>query len=236
MNKPFDGANDSAVNASAFEALLQARHSCRAFLPDPVPASTIERVFELAQRAPSWCNAQPWKVIVTSGAATDEFREALAAHLAQSAPAPDIAFPREYRGEYLQRRRECGFQLYESVGIARGDRAASERQALENFRFFGAPHVAIVTADAALGTYGAIDCGGFVTTFLLAAASLGVAGVAQAALAMYSPFLHAHFGIPEDRVVVCGIAFGYEDAAHPANQFRTARAPLSEVVEWRKGG
>jgi nitroreductase len=225
----------AGTDALTFEALLHARHSCRAFLPDPVPPSIIERTLALAQRAPSWCNAQPWKAIVTSGAATAALREALAAHMAAGAPEPDIAFPREYRGEYLQRRRACGLQLYEAVGIANGDRAASAQQALENFRFFGAPHVVIVTADATLGTYGAIDCGGFVTTFLLAAASLGLAGVAQAALATYSPFLHEHFGIPDDRVVVCGISFGYEDTAHPANRLRTARAPLGEVVEWRNG-
>ncbi|RAR57292.1 nitroreductase [Paraburkholderia unamae] len=228
-------ADCASTDALTFEALLHARHSCRAFLPDPVPAATIERAFALAQRTPSWCNAQPWKAIVTSGAATDAFREALTAHIAQGAPEPDIAFPREYRGEYLQRRRACGLQLYEAVGIGQGDRAGSARQALENFRFFGAPHVAIVTADAALGTYGAIDCGGFVTTFLLAAASLGLAGVAQAALATYSSFLHAYFEIPDDRVVVCGISFGYEDTAHPANGFRTGRAPLGDVIEWRDG-
>ena len=86
-------------------------------------------------------------------------RAALVAHAAANPAKPDIAFPREYRGVHLQRRRECGFQLYESVGIARGDRDASARQTLENFRLFGAPHVAIVTTDEALEIYGAIDCG-----------------------------------------------------------------------------
>jgi nitroreductase len=124
-------------------------------------------------------------------------------------------------------------QLYDAVGVARGDREASSRQARENFRFFGAPHVAIVTADSALGTYGTMDCGAYVTTFLLAAASHGVASIAQAALAAYSPFVRTHFDIPEDRVIVCGISFGYEDRAHPANRFSTTRAALDEVVDWR---
>jgi hypothetical protein len=64
---------------------------------------------------------------------------------------PDFPFPREYHGVYLGRRRECGFQLYETVGIARGDRVASARQGRENFRLFGAPHVCIVTTDEGLG-------------------------------------------------------------------------------------
>lgn len=215
------------------ERLLQLRHSCRAFLSDAVDRTIMERILVTAQRAPSWCNAQPWRMIITSGDATEVFRRELLEHTAISKPDPDIAFPREYRGVYLERRRSCGLQLYDAVGIARGDREASGRQARENFRFFGAPHVAIVTADSGLGMYGAIDCGAYVTTFLLAAASHGVACIAQAALASYSPFVRAHFDIPDDRVIVCGISFGYEDHAHPANQFRTRRAALNEVVDWR---
>ena len=111
----------------------------------------------------------------------------------------DFPFPREYRGVYLQRRRESGFQLYNSLGIPRGDKAAYARQALENFNFFGAPHVAIVHTDEALGVYGAIDCGGYVTSFMLAAQALGVATVPQAALAFHSEVVRRHFGLGDDR-------------------------------------
>lgn len=190
----------------------------------------------MAQRAPSWCNAQPWQVVVTTAAATDAFRAALCEHVAKHAAAPDIAFPREYRGAYLARRRACGFQLYDAVGVRRGDRAAGALQAFENFKLFGAPHLAIVTTDEALGTYGAIDCGAYVSNFLLAAQSLGVAAIAQAALAGYSRFIRDYFAIGDERLVVCGISFGYEDAAHRANGFRTDRAPLEEAVRWVADG
>src|SRR5881398_621180 len=151
-------ASDHASEA-VLEQLLASRFSCRGFLPEPVPQATIDRIVALAQRTASWCNAQPWQVAITRGAATERFRDAMMI-AAQSAPSsPDFAWPREYRGVYQQRRRECGFGLYDSVGIARGDRAASARQALENFRLFGAPHVAVVTTDEALGVYGAVDCG-----------------------------------------------------------------------------
>src|SRR5260370_25043278 len=83
----------------------------------------------------------------------------------------DFPFPREYRGVYLERRRESGFQLYNTLGIARGDKAAYGQQALENFNFFGAPHVAIITSYEALGVYGAVDCGGDVHNIVLAAHS-----------------------------------------------------------------
>jgi nitroreductase len=216
----------------ALPALLSERHSCRAYLPQPVEDTVIMRILELAQRTASWCNSQPWQVLITRGEGTERFRRALYEHAAGAKPDPDFAFPREYRGVYLERRRECGFQLYESVGIARGDRVAYARQGLENFRFFGAPHVAIITTDEPLGIYGAIDCGAYVSNFMLAAQSQGIASIAQAALATQSRFIRAYFGLGEDRRVVCGISFGYEDRAHPANQFRTSRVKLDDVVTW----
>lgn len=141
--------------------------------------------------------------------------------------SPDFAFPREYHGDYLARRRDCGLSLYAAVGVAKGDRVASAQQGLENFRFFGAPHAAIVTSAEPLGVYGAVDCGAYVNNFMLAATSLGVSSIAQAALAQRPEFVRRHFGLPSDRVIICGISFGYEDPQHPANQFRTPRA------DWR---
>ena len=94
--------------------------------------------------------------------------------------------PREYLGVYLERRRESGFQLYNTLGIARGDKVAYAKQALENYNFFGAPHVAIIHTDEPLGIYGAIDCGAYVGNFMLAAQALGLGTIPQAALARHS--------------------------------------------------
>jgi nitroreductase len=219
-------------DAEMLERLLSTRHSCRGFLRDPVDDDLIARILSISQRTPSWCNAQPWQVIITKGAATERFRTALCDYVTKNPPAPDMAFPREYRGAYLERRRACGFRLYEAVGVARGDREAYAKQGLENYKLFGAPHVAIITSDEALGTYGAVDCGAYVNNFLLAAESLGVAAIPQAALASHSKFVREHFGLGDDRLVVCGISFGYEDRASRANSFRTNRVSLDEVVTW----
>ena len=217
----------------ALAGLLASRFSCRAFEPGPVPRLTIRRILDAAQRTPSWCNAQPWTLYLASGPRLERLRQAMF-ELAPTAPGqPDLAWPSEYRGVYQERRRECGWGLYESLGIAKGDRAASAAQAGENFRMFGAPHVAIVTSDAALGTYGAIDCGAYVGQFMLAAWSLGVASIAQASLAAHPRLLREHLDIPADRLVVCGISFGYADINHPANRFRTRRADAAECVVWR---
>jgi len=218
---------------AAVEQLLRARFSCRAFLDKPVPKTTIQRILELSQRTPSWCNTQPWQVVVTSGEGTEPFRKALYEH-AISVPAsgPDFPFPKEYRGIYLERRRESGFQLYEALGIQRGDRMASRNQMLENFRFFGAPHVAIITTADDLGPYGAIDCGAYIGVFILAAQSLGISTIAQAALANFSSFIRNYFKLQPDRRIVCGISFGFADLARPANSFRTSRANLETVAHW----
>lgn len=221
---------------SDFDALtriLAARHSCRAFRPDQVDRAEIEKILSAAQRVPTWCNSQPWQVVVTSGDQTDRLREALTAEAASAPQNPDLPFPTRYSDERQERRRTCGWQLYDAVGVTKGNRAASARQMMQNFAFFGAPHVALITTATELGGYGALDCGGFITGFTLAAQSLGIATIAQAAPAGYSPFLHDWFGLGEDRMVLAVVSFGYADPDHPANSFRTARAPLAEWVTWR---
>lgn len=214
--------------------LLHDRYSCRAFRPDPVPRAVIEDLLRMAGRAPSWCNAQPWEVIVTAAPATEAFRARMMKAVLEESGRSDFEFPSGYSGARQERRRTCGWQLYEAVGVKKGDRAGSAMQMLENFRLFGAPHVAIVTSARELGPYGAMDCGGFVTAFTLAAAAAGLGSIAQAAIAGYSDQVRAHFDIPDDRVIACAISFGYADEDHPANGFRTERAALGEVLDWRE--
>ncbi|MEY8839524.1 nitroreductase family protein, partial [Cribrihabitans sp. XS_ASV171] len=163
----------------------------------------------------------------------EAFRTALQEEVASGAPKPDLPFPNSYSGVYQDRRRTCGWALYEAVGVKKGDREGSTRQMMENFALFGAPHCLILSSPSELGAYGAMDSGGFVTAFTLAAQALGIATIPQAAIASYAPFLHRYFGISEDRLVLCAISFGYADRKHPANAFRTERADLPEFVEWR---
>jgi len=214
----------------SLNAFLDARHSCRAFYPDPVPEDMIEQIVATAQKVPSWCNAQPWQVIVTRPAETDRLREALYAEAQNGSHAPDIPFPTRYAGPYQDRRRACGWALYDAVGVEKGDREGSARQMLENFRLFGAPHLALISTEADLGPYGLLDCGAFITAFTLAAQALGVASIPQAALAGLSPLLRDWFQLPDTRQIVCGISLGNADPDHPANSFRTDRAPSSETL------
>jgi nitroreductase len=214
----------------ALRRLVGRRHSCRAFGPEPVPEMVLQQLLEVARMAPSWCNTQPWSVVITRGAATERLRAALTAGSRPEPVRADYDLPASYSGAHLDRRRECGWQLYEAVGVERGDREASARETQRNFELFGAPHLAVLAAPAELGTYGALDVGVYLAHFLIAAESLGVAAVAQAAIATRADVVRVHLGLADDVRVVCGISFGYALEEHPANGFRTRRAPLSETV------
>jgi nitroreductase len=218
--------------ADKFDALLRERYSCRGFLPEPLSRDLITQIAAIAQRTPSWCNSQPWQLHVAGAEATARLREQMVAHALKHEAKPDLPWPTEYRGVYQERRRQCGLQLYRAVGVERGDRPGAERQRLENFQFFGAPHVAVISTDASLGVYGAVDCGAYVNNLMLAARSVGVASIAQAALAAYPDFWRSAFGLPGDRQIVCGLSLGREDTAHRANAFRTARADVGDALAW----
>ena len=225
------GPHSVEERIGVLEELLRERYSCRAFLSDPVPRAIIDRILTAAQRTASWCNSQPWQVVIASGAAKERFRKLIYAEAASGAGDDhDFTPPREYLGVYQERRRESGFQLYNTLGIARGDKAAYGRQALENYNFFGAPHVAVIHTDEPLGIYGAIDCGAYVSNFMLAAQALGLGTIPQAALARHSGLIRRHFGLADDRRVVCGISFGFPDSDHKVNSYRTSRASLADTV------
>jgi nitroreductase len=214
-------------------AILNARYSCRAFLSRPVPREAIDQAFALAQRTASWCNMQPWHATVVSGEALEHVRRSLRDAASLDRPsAPDIEFPTSFGDEHLTRRRACGHQLYAALGIARSDMKARRQQLLRNFDLFGAPHAAFVTVDPEIGPYGLVDVGGYIQVLLLTLRAHGIASVAQAAIAHHAELLKPMLRIDPKLHLVCGISFGYEDPANPANGFRTAREGLENVVHY----
>lgn len=223
--------------AAVLASLLAHRFSCRGFLPQAVPRATLAQLFAISQMSASWCNSQPWQVIVTEGDATERFRSSLhAAALADAqsahrATGAELEWP-TYSGVYKERQREVGWQLYEACGIAAGDRVGSGAQALENFRLFGAPHALIVTSERDLGVYGYVDCGIYIANLLLAAEALGLGIIPQAALALYSPLVRDHFNIPDNRTILIGASLGFKDVGHAANQFRSRRASPDTAIQW----
>jgi len=215
---------------AGFDEVMRERWSCRGFLPDPVPQTVLLEAFEVAQQTASWCNTQPWHAHLLGGEALQALSGRLVEAVTAGAYTPDLPMPTEFPGVYGERRRQAGYALYEALGIAREDRPARAEQMLKNFTFFGAPHAAVITSDRAQGTYAHIDTGAYVGNLMHALTARGVATCAQAAIAMQSAVVREVLGLPDDRVVVCGMAIGYADPEHPANRIRIPRGPVEGAV------
>ena len=160
-----------------FDELMNSRFSCRAFLTKEVDQKTIDQIIKTAQKVPSWCNSQPWQVILLRTETRELLSEKLVSSADQAFETPDIDFPKRYAGVYKTRRSTCGWQLYNAVGVQKGDREGASQQMAKNYEFFGAPHVAIITTPKDLGAYGVLDCGAFITAFTLAATAIGVSSI-----------------------------------------------------------
>ena len=119
--------------------ILDGRYSCRAFQDKAVPIEDIHAIIQAAQKVPSWCNFQPWQVHLVRGDVRDTLSEKVMAAAIADEGAPDVPFPEKATGKHAERRRTCGLQLYQAVGVERGDRAGSRTQMLENYRFLAHP-------------------------------------------------------------------------------------------------
>lgn len=217
------------------ERVWTERKSIRAFRPEPLAQETLDQIFGAAQRAPSWCNVQPWRVVVTRPPVTGELAEALQAAARSGFPRAEVAFPMEYPSPYKEERIKCGAALYTAMGIARDDKAGRYDAWLRNYALFDAPHVAIVSSDRRLGAYPYVDVGVWLGYVLTAAALLGVDTCPMAAVAAYPDVLRARLPIGETETILFGLVLGHADEAAPANATRTTREPTATNVTFIGG-
>jgi nitroreductase len=212
-----------------------ARRSVRGFLDKPVDLELIRRLVELAARAPSGGNLQPWHIDVASGPALDGFKRDIAAKLMaghKEAPAYDI-YPLELDDPYKSRRFEVGEAMYGHIGILREDRAARRLWFARNFAFFGAPVALFCTVRRTMGPPQWSDLGMYLQTLMLLLVEHGLASCPQECWAIYPETVTAFLGTPPERMLFCGMAIGYEDEGEPANRLRSVRAPLEEWATFR---
>jgi nitroreductase len=216
------------------EEAITGRRSTRAFLDTPVPRGKLEHILRVAARAPSGSNIQPWHVYVVEGAVKDRLSAAILrrAEAGDEGAWPYNYYPVKWREPYLARRRACGFGLYNTLGIARGDTAAMKAQRDLNFTFFGAPLGLMFTIDRDMETGSWLDYGMFLQSIMIAARAEGFETCAQAAFAPYAETVHTELRIPRDQMVVCGMAVGYAAAEAPVNGFVTERMALNDFVTW----
>lgn len=213
---------------------IASRRSVRAFLPEPVPRETVERLLRLASRSPSGTNVQPWKVRVVAG----EKRQALSRAIQQAidAEGPEAHkrewnyYPQRWREPYLSRRRKIGWDMYSLLGVAKGDFEGTERHRRRNFDFFDAPVGMIFTLDEDLEIGSWMDLGIFLEAIMIAARSHGLHTCPQAAFADYHAVIRRELAIPEREIVICGMALGHADESQPVNALVTERAGPAEFA------
>jgi nitroreductase len=214
---------------------IRARRSVRGFLPDEVPEPVLREAFELAQLAPSNCNAQPWTPHVVSGEAWARLRAALfEAAKAERPIAPDYEANWKFSGVYRERQVDAALQLYGAMGVERRDVAGRQAAYLRNFVGFDAPHIVFVFMAAGFGVREAADVGMWAQTLMLALAARGVASCAQGAMSLYPDIVRAELGIGPELKLLFGISFGYEDTAVRANGARVGRAALDAAVRFHR--
>ena len=226
---------------ASVDAAILSRFSARAYLNKPVDRSVLQEVLELAARAPSGTNTQPWKVYVLQGAKLAELvSKTSAAHDAMTAnPAlaaeftePYDYYPEKWVSPFIDRRRECGFGLYGVLGIVKGDKGRMHEQHQKNYRFFDAPVGLIFTIDKVMGRGSLLDYGMFLQTLMVAARSRGLHTCPQAAWNGFSKIILPHVGAGENEMVVCGMSLGYADESALVNTFQTTRVQSTDFTHW----
>jgi nitroreductase len=218
----------------AVDFAITSRRSIRGFLGTPVPLDTVRHLLEVATRAPSGSNIQPWKAHVVTDAALKRLTDALsAAHFGGAPEAREYEYyPVNWRSPYLERRRKVGWQLYELTGVGRGDREAALRQRGKNYVFFGAPIGLLFTIDRDMEQGSWLDFGMFLQNIMVAARGHGLDTCPQAAIANYPDIVRSQLGIPDSEMIVCGMALGHADPAEPANALVSEREPVDAFTSF----
>jgi nitroreductase len=208
------------------EQAINERRSIRMFLPDkPVPRELVDQALELAIRAPSNSNVQPWHLRLVSGAARDRL---VAALLDEASSKPPVV--PELPELFAHLRRELGAKVYGSMGITRDDAEGRRIAVLRNWEFFRAPLAGIVCMHRDLHYVDSLGVGMFLQTFLLALTAHGLGTCVQVSIAGYPEIVREQLSISDEYAILCGLAIGYPDPTFPANTLRTDRNPIEHNV------
>lgn len=218
--------------------VIQKRKSIRAFKPDPVPHEVLRKIAELALRAPSWANTQPWEMAIVSGAKLEAIKEAFSTQRGVRA-LPDFPGPEEFPEAYKTRFQNLAAKMSEAAKKGKpGGKKAGEWY-LQGPRLYGAPAAIYILIDRSfceqpggLNVYPVFDCGLVAQNIMLLATDHGLGTIVQAQAVHYPNILRQMLGIPESKLVLVGIAIGYPDWDNPINGFRSDREAVDSVVKW----
>ncbi|MFT3821713.1 MAG: nitroreductase [Rubrivivax sp.] len=223
---------------AAVDAAITSRHSVRAFLPTPVPRAEIEALLNVAARAPSGTNTQPWRVHVLTGAARQRLSDRLCA--AFDDPAQRAAhteeyayYPTEWVSPYIDRRRKVGWDLYGLLGIGKADKQRMHEQHRRNYRFFDAPVGLVFTIERVMQQGSWLDYGMFLQSLMVAARARGLGTCPQAAFTPFHRLIADELQLGPSEMVVCGMSLGHPDPRAIENTLVTEREPASAFAVFR---
>lgn len=228
---------------SEVDEFINARMSVRAFTKELPSHELIQHILQVASRAPSGTNTQPWKVYVLEGNILSEVCDAVCQAYEAISKNPELAdeykeaysyYPEKWFSPYIDRRRENGWSLYGLLGIEKGEKEKMFLQHQRNFRFFDAPVGLFFTIHRDLGTGSILDYGMFLQNIMISAQSHGLATCPQAAWNKFSKIILPAIGASSEEMLVCGMAIGYADKSHKINTFQTPRAKAEEFTSWLK--
>ena len=239
MNAPSETLN--TANAAIVDAAITSRMSARAFTQQAVTRAVIADILQVASRAPSGTNTQPWKTYVLQGKSRDALVDKVCtAHDAIRAN-PELAaeyreeydyYPEKWVSPYIDRRRENGWGLYGLLGIGKGDKDKMHLQHQRNYKFFDAPVGLMFTMDRVMGRGSLVDYGMFLQNLMVAARGRGLHTCPQAAWNGFGKIILPHIGAGADEMLVCGMALGYANEADVVNTFHTPRVAVADFTHW----
>ena len=214
---------------------LTSRHSMRAYLPTPVSRDDVAQILTVAARAPSGSNTQPWKAYVLMGEMKERLSSEILAVYNDKAQFEALTedyryYPTDWSSPYLDRRRKVGLALYKLLGLGRDDKAGMHAQHGRNYSFFGAPVGIIFTIERKMNTGSWLDFGCFLQSLMVAARGRGLDTCAQAAFNRFHPVIRRVTGIPQEEIVMCGLALGFADMSKIENTLISEREPLDKFA------
>jgi len=214
---------------------IESRQSIRAFLPDAVNETTLRALLKVAARAPSGTNMQPWKTHVFCGESLQAL-STLVCNAFDKKPSGNESevryYPENWFEPYVSRRRKVGWDLYGLLSIKKGDKARMHAQHRRNFQFFDAPVGMLFTIDRRLATGSWLDYGMFLQNIMLAAREYDLHTCPQAAWADFHEPIREFLQLPDEEIIVCGLALGYANMDATENQLVTERVSVDENTEF----
>lgn len=226
-------------HVAAVDQAITSRHSVRAFLDKAVATSDIKDILQVASRAPSGTNTQPWKVYVVTGNKRREMIDRVVAAQLEIYESPEMAnqyhetfayYPETWISPYIDRRRENGWGLYGLLGIQKGEKEKMATQQLRNYQLFDAPVALYFTVNKAMGIGSKMDISMMIQNVMVAAKARGLDTCPQAAWNHFHGIVLDVLNAPDDEELVCTVALGYADPDHIVNTFITPRASVDEFA------